>query len=83
MRWLVNPTNDCIIGGYLDVLLADSQPVTVTVTYQQPIVDSVNDRYIIPFRGAISLDLLPQIHSVAFAGTIGPSREGSFTVGQT
>lgn len=81
MRWLVNPVNRYIIGGYLDVLLAEPEPVTVTVTYVQP--KGLSCGHVIPFRGTIALDLLPGSHSVPFTGTISPSGAGSFTVGRS
>lgn len=81
MRWLVNSSNGYIIGGHLDALLADREPVTVTVTYEQPFAASSEDGFVIPFRGAIALDQLPQNPSVPFSGSIGPRNAGSFTVG--
>lgn len=82
MRWLCSPRDGYIMGGYLDVLLANGEPVTVTVSYEQP-VDSLAGGYHIPFRGAIALDQLPGNRSVSFNGSIGPRGDGSFTVGRT
>jgi hypothetical protein len=81
MRWLASPPDGYIMGGYLDVLLADRNPLTVTVSYEQPGADSVTGGYVIPFRGVIALDQLPWNPSVSFFGSIGPRGAGSFTVG--
>ena len=81
MRWLLSPRDGYIMGGYLDVLLTNGEPVTVTVKYDQPIADASTGAYVIPFGGAIALDQLPDNPSVPFHGSIGPGVEGSFTVG--
>jgi hypothetical protein len=81
MRWLCSPCDGYIMGGYLDVLLAHGEPVTVTVSYEQAVA-SLAGGYLIPFRGAIALDQLAGNPSVSFNGSIGPRGGGLFTVGR-
>jgi len=81
MRWLVNPSSHYIMGAYLDVELVDA-PLTVTVTYRQPRVDTCGAGYVIPFGGIIARDDLPGDHRVPYRGNIGPASSGAFIIGQ-
>lgn len=82
MRWLANPASRYIIGAHLDVVLKNDEPLTVIVTYFQPVRVASGDDIAIPFHGVIALELQPGDHSVPFAGAIDSSGGGSFTVGQ-
>jgi|GEM_PF-5173132 len=82
MRWLANRAKRYIVGGYLDVLLKNDEPLTIMVTYFQPVSVASGDGVAIPFHGRIAVGPMPGDHSVPFVGAIDSSGGGSFTVGQ-